>query len=231
MTKMMAMKRARTGALLAVAAAALLAGCTHRDSIEVGAIPDDYRTNHPIVVGEKEKTLDLPVAASATRMSRQQRQTLAGFMDDYDRDSGPYVSILVPAGSANEAAAGRVADDFSVFLNRQGVPRERIIVQSYYAPRADASAPVRVAYSTVRAYTDKCGRWPEDMLNTADNKHYANFGCASQNNLAAQVANPGDLLGPRKMTEIDAENRGNAIGDYKARGVSGDFRGGSEVEY
>ena len=52
--------------ILAVAAVALLAGCAFqkRDSITVGAVPDDYRTNHPIVIAEKEEILDLPVAAT-----------------------------------------------------------------------------------------------------------------------------------------------------------------------
>ena len=52
--------------MLAVATVALLSGCAFqkRDSITVGAVPDDYRTNHPIIIAEKEETLDLPVGAS-----------------------------------------------------------------------------------------------------------------------------------------------------------------------
>ena len=65
------------------------------------------------------------------------------------------------------------------------------------------------------------GRWPEDMLaNTTDNKHYANFGCASQNNLAAQIANPGDLIAPRGMTSIDAERRSVVIEAYRDNGAA-----------
>ncbi|RUY10797.1 pilus assembly protein CpaD, partial [Mesorhizobium sp. M7A.F.Ca.US.006.01.2.1] len=44
--------------VLAVAVAALLTGCAQRDSITVGAIPDDYRTNHPIVIAEKNQKID-----------------------------------------------------------------------------------------------------------------------------------------------------------------------------
>ena len=43
---------------LAVLAGVLLGGCAQRDSIVVGAIPDDYRTNHPIVIGEKEQVIE-----------------------------------------------------------------------------------------------------------------------------------------------------------------------------
>ena len=86
---------------------------------------------------------------------------------------------------------------------------------SYQAPSVDISAPVRVAYTAMRAQTNKCGRWPEDILDNAENKHYANFGCSYQNNLAAQIADPADLLGPRKLSEVDAEKRGVVIDEYR----------------
>jgi len=229
----MAIKRSsmRNAVVLVALSAALLAGCANRDSIQVGSIPDDYRTNHPIVVGERERTIDLPVAASAHKVSREQAQVLAGFMDDYDAKSGAAVRVLVPYGSANAAAASAVAAQMVDVIVRQGVPLSRILVNAYDAGAPDVSAPIRVAYSAVTASVGKCGRWPKDIAETSDNRHYANFGCAYQNNLAAQVANPYDLLGPRKMTEIDPENRASAIDAYKNREISGDFAGQSEIEY
>ena len=56
--------KGKAAIVLAAAAVALLSGCAKRDSITVGAVPDDYRTNHPIIIAEKEETLDLPVGAS-----------------------------------------------------------------------------------------------------------------------------------------------------------------------
>ncbi|MDE1996302.1 MAG: pilus assembly protein CpaD, partial [Rhizobiaceae bacterium] len=41
------------------------------------------------------------------------------------------------------------------------------------------------------------------------------FGCASQNNLAAQVANPTDLIAPRAMSPIDADQRSKVIDNYR----------------
>jgi pilus assembly protein CpaD len=78
-------------------------------------------------------------------------------------------------------------------------------------------SPLR--YNAVKATTGKCGRWPDDMLQTSENKHWANFGCSYQNNLAAQVANPNDLVGPRRPTEIDAENRSVAIEEYQTKDI------------
>jgi pilus assembly protein CpaD len=216
---------------LAVAVAALLAGCAHRDSVTVGAIPDDYRTNHPIVIAEKNQKIDLPVGAGDRGMTGSQRDTLLGFLDGYDKSAAPTLTIQVPSGSANEVAATAAARDFGRLAIAAGVKRNRIVITSYQAASSEVSSPVRVAFVAVRAQTDKCGRWPADLVDTSENKHYADFGCSYQNNLAAQMANPSDLLGPRKPSTIDAENRGAVIDVYRARGISDEFLGNSEVTY
>jgi pilus assembly protein CpaD len=209
--------RPPAGSILGVAALALLAGCAmgQRDSVVVGSIPDDYRTNHPIVIAEKDQVLDLPVAATDRGMTAGQRASLEGFFADYDRSAAPPVSILVPVGAANDIAASHAGNDFARLANTSGVPDSRILISSYQAPSPEISAPVRVAFTAMKAQTGKCGRWPEDILESTENKHYANFGCSYQNNLAAQIANPSDLLGPRKQTTIDAERRGIVIDDYR----------------
>ena len=81
------------------------------------------------------------------------------------------------------------------------------MISSYQAGGTEISAPVRVKYLRDEAQTNKCGRWTEDLTDTVENKHYTNYGCSYQNNLAQQIDNPADLLGPRKMDEIDAERR------------------------
>lgn len=227
-------RRSRAGVclpLLAVAAAALLAGCANRDSITVGSVPDDYRTNHPIVISQQDLKIDLPVGAGDRGMTGSQRETLLGFLDGYDKSAAPLLTIAVPSGSANEIAARSAARDFARLAAASGISRKRISTLSYQAGGSDISAPIRVSYTAVKAHTDRCGRWPDDLLDNAENKHYANFGCSYQNNLAAQVANPQDLIGPRKQTPIDAENRSKVIDVYRKRGISDEFLGNSEVTY
>jgi len=218
---------------LAIALAASLTGCAKfgRDSVTVGSIPDDYRTNHPIVIAEKNQKIDLPVGAGDRGMTGAQRDVLLGFLDGYDKSAAPTLTIAAPVGSANQVAAQAASRDFARLAMAAGVKRNSIVMTSYQSAVPEASAPVRVAYVAVRAQTDKCGRWPDDLTQTSENKHYADFGCSYQNNLAAQMANPNDLLGPRKQSEIDAENRGAVIDKYRARGISGEFLGNSEVTY
>ena len=217
--------------VLAIMLAASLAGCANRDSITVGSVPDDYRTTHPIVIAEKNQKIDLPVGAGDRGMTGAQRDTLLGFLDGYDKRAAPSLTIAIPRGSANEVAALVAGRDFARVAVAAGVKRNRIVMTSYQSDVPEASAPVRVAFVAVRAQTDKCGRWPDDLADTSENKHYADFGCSYQNNLAAQVANPNDLIGPRKQSEIDAENRGAVIDKYRARGISNEFLGNSEVTY
>jgi pilus assembly protein CpaD len=224
--------RNAVGPVLAVAIAALLSGCSmHRDSIVIGSIPDDYRTNHPIMIAEKDQKIDLPVGAGDRGMTRSQRDTLLGFLDGYDRSAQPVLTIAVPTGSANEIAAAAAGRDFARLAAASGIRRSRIVLITYQSSAADVSAPVRVAYTSIKAQTDRCGRWPDDLLKTSENKHYADFGCSYQNNLAAQMANPADLIGPRKQTTIDAENRSRVIDVYRSRGISDEFLGNSEVDY
>jgi pilus assembly protein CpaD len=111
------------------------------------------------------------------------------------------------------------------------VPSGNIVIAAYQAGPEERAAPVRLSFSAMRAHTDRCGRWPDDVLNNAENKHYANFGCAYQNNLAAQIANPSDLLGPRKMTEMNAVRRTNSITDYENRATDWSEPPSSEVGY
>src|SRR5206468_13086167 len=99
--------------ILAVAMTALLAGCAQRDSITVGAIPDDYRTNHPIVIAEKNQKIDLAVGAGDRGMTGSQRDALLGFLDGYDTSAAPALTIAAPIGSANQAAAQAASRDFA----------------------------------------------------------------------------------------------------------------------
>jgi pilus assembly protein CpaD len=216
---------------LATLSLALLAGCANRDHIIVGSVPDDYRTSHPIVISDREKVLDVPIGASALRLTRGQRSLVAGFLSGYDRETGAPMRILVPANSANAASAFVIAGEIEDIARASGVHGGNILVQTYQVTAPDASAPIRVTYYALTASTDQCGRWPEDLMKTSENKHWANFGCSYQNNLAAQVANPTDLIGPRATTSVDPENRANAINQYKSRGVSQDFSDQSEVSY
>jgi pilus assembly protein CpaD len=200
---------------LVIGVAAVLASCAGKDSINTGSLPDDYRTRHPIVVGEAEKAIDIPIAAGDTGLTRGQSEVIAGFVAEYRRSSSGIIQIVTPRGSANEGAAASAASSMRRLMVKMGVPPQNIL-QSGFPAEFDESAPVRLSYVAIAAKAGPCGEWPADMtLNTFSNKNYYNFGCATQSNLAAQMANPNDVLGPRRMTPADSTQRGEVIERYR----------------
>jgi pilus assembly protein CpaD len=216
--RQMPMSLTRTTARLAALAivAGLLASCGTRDNQATGAIPDDYRTRHPIVLAEAEHTIDIPVASGDTRLTQGTRDVIRGFAAAYRNASSGIVQIMLPRGSANSHAAQIVRKDIRRLLAQSGVPANRMIENAYEAGATGDAAPIRLSYVAITAQTGPCGEWPEDMtLNTLQNRNYHNFGCATQSNLAAQIANPTDLIGPRQMSPVDAAQRAEVIDAWR----------------
>jgi pilus assembly protein CpaD len=205
---------------MAAAAATLLlasglAGCNWSRHEIVGSVPDDYRTRHPIVLDEALAVLDVPVGPAGSSLAPASYANIRAFGDRFRRSGSPVMAVVTPRGSANEQAALRAAGEIRSALTAQGIPAEAISLRSYAASPRDTTAPIRLAYSRVVARTDQCGQWPDQLTNTSENRNYFNFGCATQQNLAAIVENPLDLVYPRDTQPADAERRGRVLEDYR----------------
>lgn len=197
-------------------AALLLQACGHpQDDLQTGAIPDDYRTRHPIQLAEVEQAIDIPIGTGDRALSIGTQDVITGFINDYRTSSSGVLRIAYPSGSVNAAATQGLRRQFRQLALQAGVPSRRLVETSYQASDDGSLAPVRFSYRAVKAATTPCGQWPEDILHTTENRNWENFGCATQNNLAAQIANPTDLVSPRAMTPIDAKRRTTVIGLYR----------------
>ena len=201
-----------------LATSSMLAGCgnLNKDGMSTSAIPDDYRTRHPIMLSEVEHTLDVPIASGDRKLTNGLRDSIAGFANEYLSSSSGTIQIMMPQGSANAGATSVLRKQIREVLTTRGVKANRIIETTYQAQASGDAAPVRLSYVSMTAMTNPCGEWPEDLTNnTSANKNYENFGCATQSNLAAQIANPMDLVTPRAMAPIDATRRSTVIGLYR----------------
>jgi pilus assembly protein CpaD len=224
-----AFRRVAARIVLATAVATLISGCATngQDGITVGSVPDDYRTNHPITIQEREATFDLVVAGNANAPTSGQLRSVDGFLASYQKNGSGPVTLLLPLGSSNQSAAGIVGRKLAKYISGKKAGHSGVTTVFYHAQSDQDLAPIRIAYRALVAGTNQCGQWPKDLTDTKDNKHYENFGCAYQNNLAAQIANPNDLQGPRKESEIDATNRSRVIGTYQ----SGDAGFSPDINY
>lgn len=197
--------------------AAAISGCADsRDRMTTSAINDDYRQRHPIVLTDQEHNIDIPVAASDRHLTTGMRDTVRGFVQDYHAHASGTVEILSPRGSANSSAVAALRQQIRRELTTNGI-RSALIADSYYsAGYSGDAAPIRLRFAATTAVTNNCGQWPDDLADNAfDNQNYYNFGCATQHNLAAQVANPTDLVSPRAVSPIDTDQRGKVIDNYR----------------
>lgn len=198
-------------------AALMLQACANgnRDDLKTGAIPDDYRTRHPIVLAEVEQSIDIPIASGDRSLSIGAQDVINGFIAEYRRTSSGILRIQYPSGAPNSAAVQNMRRTFRQLALQSGVPGGRIQETSYQADANGGLAPIRLSYNSMKATTNECGQWPSDILHDTNNRNWENFGCATQSNLAAQIANPTDLVSPREMTPIDAKRRTTVIGNYR----------------
>lgn len=218
-----------TSKVALVLAGLALAGCANHSKhhFEVGGPQTTYQKRHPIVIGEREQTLDIPVGASVAGLPVASREAVTGFAQNYVRNPSGPMRIMMPTGSRNAHVASALGSDILEALADGGIDPSRVEVMHYDASRHGRAAPIRLSYQGITASVHECGPFDADLSRTGENRNWRTFGCASQSNLATIVANPADLLSPRGQTSIDGANRARKIKDYqdgKGTASSNDIR-------
>ncbi|HKS60699.1 MAG TPA: CpaD family pilus assembly protein [Xanthobacteraceae bacterium] len=208
-------------ALAFASLAAMLAGCkTVAQSETTGGISHDYRLRHPIAVREGKQTLTVFIGDRRGGLTPLQRTEVAGVAPAWRREATGGLLIEVPVGGANERAAAGAAREIRAILSANGVPGHSIEMRPVPTRDPVRLGTIRVNYPRMVAETGPCGLWPEDIgptLNAAhtNNRPHWNHGCASQRNLAAQVAEPADLVQPRAETPVLASRRTTVLDKYR----------------
>jgi pilus assembly protein CpaD len=208
--------RAHRGLLAgaALALSALAAGCSTMPVADVNLHDYDYRERHPIMISEEPEVLDMRVGMNGPALSPEIEMAVQDYVRSYQQDGTGGITIQVPTGSANAIAAGKTGRAVHYALVRAGVPQSHISVAPYNAGDYSKVASLRLSYLRVKAVAPRCGIWPETQPNTFRNADLHNFGCASQQNLAAMVANPADLVRPQPMGTANGSRRAKVITDY-----------------
>lgn len=197
--------------LAACAAVALSqAGCMGAPAEGLGPTPLTPTSRFALAV---EPGVDrVALAVHETGLSANQAQALRDMVNRFAMEGAPMLTVEAPSGQ--DPVASEAAWRIKGALEGEGVPSHRVRVVTYPAP--DPRAPILVGFDTVRAVVPECGREWTNLARTANNAGSANFGCAINANLAAQIANPRDIVAPRPMTAPDAGRRSVVIDLYRA---------------
>jgi pilus assembly protein CpaD len=205
----MPVSRSRVNFLRLAAASAVglaLAGCSSLRPTQKAFAPDEYDQRHPIKIASALEHID--VFQTGTRLDRRQHLDLVEFGRDYVRNGRGGLSAAVPVGPGGYPLMAGIRTALA-----EGGVHAPIQVTQYQPDPSLGAAPIRVSFVKLKAeVASRCGTWPSDLAGTQNaeswhNRPYHNLGCAYQTMIAAQVADPIDLVRPRAEGQADTVKR------------------------
>ena len=170
---------------------------------------------YPITVNADTATYRLEAPRGTNRLTPNLAAEARAFLASYKTRGHGGLTISAPVGSANEKNAKSIALDVGRLAGEAGLAPEDVILTSYSVSADESDAPVILSYTRYVASVKPCGDWSKNLGRSIENNPFPNFGCATQNNLAAMVEDPHDLVAPRPMDAADAERRAKVFEKYR----------------
>lgn len=191
-----------------LAAAASLVGCAAAPA----APPTLQATTETQAWAERVKVIqasdEILLAIHPTGLSDNQRAALRALVGRWLEAEARELVVTAPGDAG--AMAAQVRERLIVL----GAPAAKVRVVGA-DPTAPREAVLRVGFTRHEAQIPKCGQAWESLTATRDNRAYENFGCAVAANMAAQVADPEDLVRPRDVTPADAGRVDTVMRKYR----------------
>ncbi|MEK6542385.1 MAG: CpaD family pilus assembly lipoprotein [Pseudomonadota bacterium] len=200
---------------LAISATALVIGATLSGCMGVGtpgAMNRSLESVHQPIVRVANYALD--VAAPNGVLGPVEMRRVSDWLDAMEIGYGDTISVD-DSGAYNARAA---RDGVAMMVTRKG------LLLSDHAPlTSGAIAPgsIRVVITRSSAHVSGCPDWSQRMNANWGNNTSANYGCASNSNLAAMVADPTDLVSGQPGTTNDPNAATRAINTYRAATPTG----------
>jgi pilus assembly protein CpaD len=197
-----------------------LAGCLLDQDALTANEPTDVRQRHPIAIREGEHTVDLLIGVDRGGLLPAQRAEVLGFANSWQQEATGGIVVDLPAGTPNAHAAADTLAEVKTILTAAAVPARAIAVRHYRPRDPSKLATLKLSYPKLMAEAGPCGQWPRDIGPSYQggdtyNRDYWNFGCSQQQNLAAMVDDPSDLLQPRAETAPSAQRRTTVFEKYR----------------
>jgi pilus assembly protein CpaD len=205
------MRRAKTFTALLLASAAL-AGCTASRGPLTATHNPSLSSVHQPVVQRTDFVFDLD--ASGDTLSPTERERLIAWFDSIELRYGDQLFVDEPRAYPSPGARAGVA----AVLSEYGMQ-----LQSGAPVIAGNAAPgtIRVIATRAVASVPGCPNWSEDQIIPTTNTS-SNYGCATNSNLAAMIADPNDLVRGRSSgTTGSGATASRAVRVYRDRAPTG----------
>ena len=193
--------------LVTLAATATLGACASSGSPDPQPLTPLSRYSLQVEPG-----LDrIALAVRDDGLSANQQAALNDLADRYMLSGVGQVRVEGPSGE--DPAAARQTWAVRTALEAAGLPAERIVIASYAAP--DPRAPVLAGFETVRAVIPNCAAEPRSLGGRFSNEPSMGLGCAVNANIAAQIADPRDIVGHRPISPPDSGRAAVVFDNYR----------------
>lgn len=203
-------RRSRVATTILALAAIVVTGCSQDEQIATAPARVDY---NDIQVEWVSIEHDVTFREASAVVTDAEFANIQGFLDRVDVRLTDQIALDPGAGVDADLARKR-ADAISERL-RQRLPgmRVRVLAES-------TGGTSRIVVGRYVAAAQKCAGWysPEQrtgVFSNPDNKTDANFGCSTASNLAAMIANPGDLVQGRALAPAESSGLALSIERYR----------------
>lgn len=198
---------------LLLTAATLTAGCAELKPEILAKKNASLYSVHQPVVQRTDYVLD--VGSSGNGLPSSEADRLRGWFESLRLRYGDRVSVDPGSAYSDPAVlddVARVAADYGLLLT-EGAP----VTAGNIQPGA-----IRVIVSRMDASVPSCPDWAYAELSGAPVTTDSNYGCATNSNLAAMIADPNDLvLGQAGASTSDTRSSDKAVKAYRNRVPTG----------
>jgi pilus assembly protein CpaD len=199
---------------LAVLLALSAAACATPQMVKDGKAVASSADLHEITVAQTGARLEVPVGPGGA-MTPDAAAKINEFGATYRAvGHGPLI-VSTPSGSGDSDSAARMAQATRMALSEGGVTFAAIAGSTYDAAGRN-TAPIVLSFSRYEATAPDCAPvWTVNLADASSNNPTSIFGCSMNANLAAMIADPADLLGPRTTDPRDAARRDVVMDKYR----------------
>lgn len=145
-------------------------------------------------------------------LSLTQKAALVALVDRWRQSPGASDLVVETPGGDQAAGAARTGGEVVAALTALGVPSDRIRTAAF---EGKPEAPVVAWFNRLQARGPDCSEGWNNIAATGSNQPMTHFGCAVVANLAAQIADPRDLLAPAATAAPDAARRDEVLAKYR----------------
>lgn len=192
-----------------LAATLTLAGCAAATTGQMNIAPVTPLSQYVLQV---EPGVDrIALAVHEQGLSANQHEALRSLVSRFGAEQASVLRIEAPTG--NDPVTSAQAYAMRDAVQAMGVPGQMIQVVGYDAP--DPRAPVLAGFEVLRAHIPDCSAEPRNLSSRYSNLPTGGFGCAVTANMAAQIADPRDIRGPRTFQPADSGRAAVVFSRYR----------------